>query len=96
MGENGNSNITDLVNIIDRNIFVIPMKTSAVKCFEYRTISLISQLLKALLRVIYDRIYIKEGMSDIQFVVQNGLRTREALFNFKVPVEKYRDINYDI
>ena len=61
-------------------------------------ISLISHLLKAFIRIIYNRIYRKcEGqVNDTQFGFRNGVKTREALFSLNVLTQQCRDVNYDV
>lgn len=59
----------------------IPKTVNAKKCEQYRSISLMSHILKVFLKVIHERIYpkLEENISETQFGFRNGLGTREAL-----------------
>jgi len=70
----------------------IPTKSNAKKCNEYRTISLMSHILKIFLKVIHARTYNKTEIHNTlyyitqeQFGFRNGLGTREALFSMQIP-----------
>lgn len=101
--------ITDLFNEIYktsvipedwlRSTFIpIPKKNKAEQCEEYRTISLMSHVLKVFLRVIHTRIFRKceQQMSDTQFGFRSGLGTREALYAITVLTQRCRDMNVDV
>lgn len=72
----------------------IPKKHNAKRCKDYRTISLMSHVLKIFLRIIHSRLYMKieEHISETQFGFRNNLGTREALFGIQVLVQKCRDL----
>lgn len=76
----------------------IPKKANARTCNEYRLISLMSQVLKILLKIIHNRIYMKceatIGME--QFGFRNGLGTREALFSLQILAQKCYDQQKDL
>lgn len=76
----------------------LPKKNGAKTCSEYRTISLMSHMLKIFLKVIHRRIYkiCEEQISSTQFGFRNGLGTREALFSIQVLFQRCRDMNCDI
>lgn len=76
----------------------IPKKTGAKKCEEYRTISLMSHLLKVFLRIIHKRIYsvCESQISPNQFGFIKAVGTREALFAVQVLVQRCRDVNCDV
>uniref|UniRef100_A0A8D8Q4X5 Craniofacial development protein 2 n=1 Tax=Cacopsylla melanoneura TaxID=428564 RepID=A0A8D8Q4X5_9HEMI len=76
----------------------LPKKTAAKKCEEYRTISLMSHLLKVFLKVIHRRIYTicEEQISQTQFGFVNAVGTREALFAVQVLIQRCRDVNCDV
>lgn len=76
----------------------IPKKASANKCDQFRLISLMSHVLKLLLKIIHQRIYKKCEMDldDAQFGFREGLGTREALFSLSVLLQKCRDQQKDI
>lgn len=76
----------------------LPKKPGAKNCEDYRTISLMSHLLKLFLKIIHRRIYnICEGhISPNQFGFINAVGTREALFSVQVLFQRSRDVNCDI
>jgi len=61
-------------------------KNSAICCDDFRTVSLISYLLKLFLKIIHQRIFriCEEQMSNTQFGFRNAMSTREAIFNLQV------------
>ncbi|KAI5752582.1 hypothetical protein M8J77_018365 [Diaphorina citri] len=101
--------ITDLFNLIyetgilptewlSSTFVTIPKKAHAKRCDEYRTISLMSHTLKIFLKVIHRRIYqkLEENISDTQFGFRNGFGTREALFAYKVMMQRCMDVNQNV
>ena len=76
----------------------LPKKPSATQCKDYRTISLMSHVLKLFLRIIHQRIYrrIEEHLTNTQFGFRNGLGTREALFSMQVLIQRCRDVNCEV
>lgn len=76
----------------------IPKKTAAKKCSEYRTISLMSHLLKVFLKIIHRRIYktMEEALAPTQFGFRDAVGTREALFSVQVLFQRCRDVNCDV
>jgi len=76
----------------------LPKKTNAKECADFRTISLMSHVLKVYLKVILRRIYIQcdEHISAEQFGFRKGLRTRDALFGLQVLVQRSLDMNKDV
>ncbi|KAI8436544.1 hypothetical protein MSG28_010075 [Choristoneura fumiferana] len=82
-----------------RSTFVtLPKKKNAKKCEEYRTISLMSQVLKLFLKIIHARIRVRcdEQLGDSQFGFRAGVGTREALFAVQVLVQKCKDMQQDV
>lgn len=80
-----------------RSTFItIPKKTNAKKCENFRTINLMSHILKVFLRVIHQRIYnkLEEEISNMQFGFRKGLGTREALYGIQVLIQRCRDIAF--
>ena len=77
---------------------VLPKKPGASKCSDFRTISLMSHLLKLFLKIIHRRIYklCEEQIAPTQFGFRNAVGTREALFSIQVLFQRCRDMNYDI
>ncbi|KAI5708046.1 hypothetical protein M8J77_015361 [Diaphorina citri] len=76
----------------------LPKKNGAKKCEDYRTISLMSHLLKIFLKTIHRRIYnrCESQISQNQFGFVNAVGTREALFAVQVLVQRCRDVNCDV
>lgn len=76
----------------------IPKKPNARKCSDFRTISLMSQVLKAFLYIIHSRIYrrLENHIGKTQFGFRNGLGTRDALFGMQVLLQRCRDYDTDI
>lgn len=82
-----------------KSVFItLPKKATAKTCGDYRTISLMSHLLKIFLKVIHGRIYHKceEYLSESQFGFRNGFGTREALFGLSVLAQRCRDMSVDL
>ncbi|XP_013145032.1 PREDICTED: uncharacterized protein LOC106108413, partial [Papilio polytes] len=81
-----------------RSTFItLPKKAKAKKCSEYRTISLMSHVLKVFLAIIHDRIrpLCDEQLGESQFGFRSGMGTREALFALNVLVQKCQDMQID-
>ena len=76
----------------------IPKKPNAMKCEEYRTISLMNHILKVFLRVIHERVYKKldDRIAENQLGFRKGFGTREALFTVQTLIERCRDVNCEV
>uniref|UniRef100_A0A8D9EV91 Craniofacial development protein 2 n=1 Tax=Cacopsylla melanoneura TaxID=428564 RepID=A0A8D9EV91_9HEMI len=76
----------------------LPKKPGAKSCGDYRTISLMSHLLKLFLKIIHRRIYrlCEEEIAPNQFGFRNAVGTREALFSVQVLFQKCRDVSCDV
>jgi len=76
----------------------LPKKTNARRCEEYRTISLMSHLVKLFLKIVHGRVFRKceALMLDTQFGFRGGFGTRDALFTLQVLVQRCRDVNKDV
>ncbi|CAG4984092.1 unnamed protein product [Colias eurytheme] len=76
----------------------IPKVKNPKKSSEYRTISLMSHVLKLFLKVIHNRIYSKceATLSNTQFGFRSGLGTRDALFGYQVLIQRCWDMNKDV
>lgn len=76
----------------------IPKKGRTKKCEDYRTISLMSHVLKLFLKIIHERLYrkLEENIGDTQFGFRSGFGTREALFTLQVLIQRCRDVNKDV
>ena len=77
---------------------VIPKKTQAESCEDYRLIGLMSHALKTFLRVLHTRRFPKceELRGEPQFGFKKGLGTREALFYMKILLQKAYDHRKDV
>ena len=69
---------------------LLPKKTNASKCEEYRTLSLITHASKILTRIVTRRIEgkIEENLSEDQFSFKKGRGTREAILCVRQITEK--------
>lgn len=76
----------------------LPKKPSAKVCGEYRTICLMSHLLKLFLKILQRRIYglCEENIFVTQFWFRDAVGTREALFCVQVLFQRCRDMNVDV
>uniref|UniRef100_A0A8D8VTC7 Craniofacial development protein 2 n=1 Tax=Cacopsylla melanoneura TaxID=428564 RepID=A0A8D8VTC7_9HEMI len=76
----------------------LPKKPCAKQCKDYRTISLMSHLLKLFLKIIHKRIYRKceEKIAPNQFGFINAVGTREAIFSIQVLFQRCRDVNHNV
>lgn len=76
----------------------LPKKPSAKTCDDYRTISLMSHVLKLFLKIIHRRIYklCEEQIAPNQFGFLNAVGTREALFSVQVLIQRSRDVNSNV
>lgn len=78
---------TDFVKSV---IIPIPKKTSAIKCEQYRTISLLSHASKILTKIMHKRMErkIEDTLSEDQFGFRKNMGTREAILALRLIVEK--------
>lgn len=76
----------------------LPKVNRPTRCEDYRTISLMSHMLKIFLKIIHDRIHRKWEMAltNTQFDFRNGIGTREALFGVNVLLQRCRDVSKDV
>ena len=94
------SKITNLANTIystgevpenmkESEFLVFPKKNGAVECANHRTISIISQVAKLVLKILDERLMRKvEGVDKAQFGFRKGLRTRNANFMLRTVMER--------
>lgn len=81
----------ELPNDWQKSIFIaLPKNTKASRCSDFRLISLMSHVLKILLKILLNRIYdiCDQDIGKEQFGFRNGLGTREALFSMRVLLQK--------
>ena len=78
---------------LKRSVFIpIPKKGNAKECSNYRTISLISQASKVMLKILHARLqqYVNRELPDIQAGFRKGRGTRDQIANSLWIVEKAR------
>ena len=68
------------------------------RCQEYRTISIMSQVTKLLLKIVMDRMKIKieTELDDAQSGFRQRKGTREALFNLILICERHLEVQKDV
>ena len=73
----------------------LPKKAKATMCSEHRTLSLMSHLLKMILRVILqrNRRRIENEINEQQSGFMSGKGTREGIFNLKTICERYCEVD---
>ena len=79
-----------------RAIFItLPKKGDLLMCSNYRTISLISHASKILLNVLLKRMEnkLEEEVSNTQAGFRKNRETRDHIFNLRMIIQKYREIN---
>ena len=84
---------------MNESIFIrLPKKPKATLCAEYRTLSLMSHLLKVILKVILlrNRQKIEKEISNLQSGFTSGKGTREGIFNMRMICERYCNVNKNI
>ena len=75
-----------------KSIFVtLPKKPNALNCSEHRTISLMSHVMKLLLKIILNRNdhRIEKEISSCQSGFRPGMGTREGIFNIRTIIERF-------
>ena len=78
-----------------RSVFIsIPKKGTAKECSNYRTIALISQAIKVMLKILQARLqeYVNFELPDVQDGFRNGRGTRDQIANICWIMEKAREI----
>ena len=81
----------DLVQLI---FITIPKKPKALKCSDFGTISLMSHIMKALLKIILDRNEkkLEAEINKNQPGFWPGKGTREGIFNLKIIIQRYLEV----
>ena len=105
----GIKRITELCNLVyehgyipsemNQSIFVrLPKKQKATKCSDYRTLSLMSHILKTILKVLLlrNRKKIEEEVDETQSGFVTGKGTREGIFNLRTIIERYLNNGKDL
>ena len=84
---------------LKQSLFIrIPKKVNALQCSEHRTISLMSHVIKVLLKIIIRRNKgtINREVGETQSGFREKMGTREGLLNFRLIVDKYQEVNKNI
>ena len=108
-GDYGLRKITELTNKIydtgfipeemAKSIFiVIPKKPGTIECSQHRTISLMSQLTKIILKVILNRIRrkIQSEIAEVQYGFMQGKGTRNAIFIVRTILERMIEMQQEV
>ena len=77
-----------------QSIFItIPKKPKALECSDFRTISLMSHVMKVLLKIILARNEkkVEAEISENQSGFRPGKGTREGIFNLRIIIQSYLD-----
>ena len=83
----------------ERSVFIpIPKKGNAKECSNYRTIALISQASKVMLRILQARLqqYMNCELPDVQARFKKGRGTRDQIANICWIIEKAREFQKNI
>ena len=84
---------------MNESIFIrLPKKPKATMCTEYRSLSLMSHVLKVILKVILlrNKQKIENEISNLQSGFMSGKGTREGIFNMRMLCERYCEVSKDI
>ena len=84
---------------MNESIFIrLPKKPKATMCTEYRTLSLMSHVLKVILKVLLNRNRkkIENEISSLQSGFMSKKGTREGIFNMRMLCERYCEMSKDI
>ena len=82
-----------------RSVFIlIPKKGNAKECSNYRTIALISQASKAMLKILQPRLqqYVNHELPDVQDGFRKGRGTRDPIANICWIIKKAREFQKNI
>ena len=80
---------------LKESIFIpIPLKPKATRCQEYRTISIMSQVTKLLLKIVMDRMKgkIEAELVDVHSGFRQGKGTRECILNLRMICERHLEV----
>ena len=85
-------------DLLESTFITIPKKPKTMECCEHRTISLMSHVLKLILRVIVERNdrRIEQEISDSQSGFRPQRGTREGIFNLRTIIERYLEVDKSI
>ena len=109
MGDEGFQRLTELCNGINDTVITpqdtnrssflpIPKKTNASECKDFRTISLMSHVLKVLLKVIENRLkpHIENQLPEEQYGFRSGVGTRDAILCLRNICERSIEMSQDV
>ena len=76
----------------------IPKKSDAQECSDHRTISLMSHMIKIILKIILTRIErkIEDEIAESQSGFREGVGTREGIINLRLIIDKYLEAQKNI
>ena len=76
----------------------IPKKPKSTRCLEYRTISIMSQTTKLLLKIVMDRLKrkIEAELDDAHSGFRQGKGTREGILNLRMIYERHLEVQKDV
>ena len=79
---------------LERSVFIlIPKKSNAKECSNYRTIALISHASKVMLKILQSRLqqYVNHELPDVQAEFRKGRGTKDQIANIYWIIEKARE-----
>ena len=82
-----------------RSVFIpIPKEGNAKECSDYRTITLISNASKVMLKILQARLqqYVNKELPDVQAGFRKGRGTRDQIANIRWIMEKAREFQKNI
>jgi len=85
-------------DMLDSTFITIPKKPKTMECCEHRTISLMSHVMKLILRIIIERNdgKIEQEISESQSGFRPQRGTREGIFNLRTIAERYLDVDKSV
>ena len=84
---------------LEKSVFIpIPKKGNAKECSNYRTIALISNASKVMLKILHARLqqYVNRELPDVQSGFRRGRGTRDQIANIHWIIEKAREFQKSI
>ena len=93
-----NNRISSVRGLLESVFITLPKKTKATECGEFRTISLMSHIMKLLLKIILKRnqVLLNENSGETQFCFKSGSGTRDAMFTMRIITEKCLEKGKDL
>ena len=77
-------------DLLESVFITLPPKPKATECGEFRTISLMSHIMKLLLKIILNRnqVLLNDNSGEPQFGFKSGSGTRDAIFTMRIVTQK--------